>query len=383
MAGNEEGRRQAGVSKSRLIAAALEVVGAVVLVVTVVLALTWLWVVSQLSPRPETGELAQGFMIALGLGLGGLVGGLLMMGLAEVVRQLAALHQTPQHTAGAASPRGEVGPSAADRAGSGPAEGKFAQPRELIALLREIRDISLLSEQQRAQRRDLQGQDLIRVLERNVPALLREHKWVEARHRVHEARERFPDFPQWRKLEEQIETLRANVESRDVETAVRQVKDLATIDAWGRAMDVVRDLLERHPQSPKANELARRTKLEREKAEAEQCARLMSKAQAATDRRDWIEALAAANQLVEEFPKSPEAEALREQLDVLTTNAEIQMRQQMEGNIRDLLREQDFGEALRIARELVQRYPNSPQAELLQDQLPRLEERAAAAGQTR
>ena len=106
----------------------------------------------------------------------------------------------------------------------------------------------------------------------------------------------------------------------------------------------------------------------------------MAQAQEAANRREWKTALSLALTVIQRFPKSPEAQALRMQLPTLRENAEIQARQRMEAEIRDLIKARRFDEALRITDELIQQYPNSPQAAVLREQLPRLEEKAAAMG---
>ena len=106
-------------------------------------------------------------------------------------------------------------------------------------------------------------------------------------------------------------------------------------------------------------------------------ARLMSRAQSATDQHNWREALRWVEQVLGKYPHSAEAHDLRLQLPTLKLNAEIQARQQMEADIRDLIHAQKFGEALRVARQLLNDYPDSPQAQVLREQMPRLEQRAA------
>ena len=251
---------------------------------------------------------------------------------------------------------------------------------ELLVLTREVRDISLLNEEQRSLRLQAQGKAALSLLQREVPVLLREHNWIEARNRVQEARERFPSFSEWDALERQIEQMRAQVEAHDIEAAERQVDDLTSLGAWDRVAEVMNELLERHPDAPRANELAQRLRAQRNQAEAEQRTRLMAQAQEASNNREWKPALAAATSLIQRYPKSPEAQALRMQLPTLHENAEIQTRQQMETQIRDLIKEHRFDEALRVAHELLDQYPDSPQAGVLRDQLPRLEEKAAAMG---
>jgi hypothetical protein len=143
-------------------------------------------------------------------------------------------------------------------------------------------------------------------------------------------------------------------------------------------MQVVRDLQQRHPDAPQVGELARRVVAEREKATAEERAKLMARAQEATNRRDWTIALQNVEEVLARFPNSPEAEELRQQLPTLRANVEIQTRQRMEAQIRELIKDHRYREALRIARIVIDQYPDSPQAAVLREQLPRIEQRAKA-----
>lgn len=282
----------------------------------------------------------------------------------------------------------EIRAAAAQQARSPSAEGTRAaavaarnpeQERataEMLAVLREVRDISLLNEAERKRRLEIQAQIHAERLNEEVPELLREHNWFEASKRVQMARERFPMLGDWDSLLRQIAAVRSQVEERDVEAAGRQIEELAALGAWERAEEVASDLLERHPDSTAARDLARKLRRQRNTAEAETRKKLMAAAQEFSNRRDWSEALATAKSLIQRFPKSPEAEALRLQLPTLEANAEIKTRQKMENELRDLINRRRFDEALTIAYALIERYPNSKQAEVLREQIPRLEEKA-------
>jgi hypothetical protein len=367
---------RSGLSRAHKLGAALEAGGVLVAAIATIWAIDRIWEISQQEPR-SVGQ----FLAAVGILFGGWGGGLLLWGVAEIVRKLDALPQVLER-----QPSGPASTLRPDSLTAAPIERSsenVAETRaldELIALMREVRDISLLDDEQRAKRLEAQGQEAMRQVEHEVPLLLREHNWVEARRLVQESRERFPSFPQWDGLEQQIEQMRSQLEARDLESATRQVNDLAALGAWTRAMDVVNELLERHPDSAQARELAKRARFEREKAEAEQRARLMAQAQEATSQRNWVAALQAANTILQRFPTSPEATALKLQIGTLRENVEIETRKRMEAEIRELVKQHRYGEALRIAYDLVEQYPHSPQAEALRDQLPRLEEMAAAAG---
>lgn len=372
MADYEEFDERGELSRSGLICGALDVFGILLIPVSV---LGCIYALVHLS---RTDALtADMLLLTLAGMLGGVSIGVLLLGLAELNRRLIGIHQTTER---AARTQRELsaGRSGAAQADSGLRDSDVLD--ELVVLTREVRDISLLTEEQRSLRLQAQGKAVLSLLQREVPMLLREHNWIEARNRVEEARERFPSFSEWDALEQRIEQMRAQVEAHDIEAAQRQIDDLTSLGAWDRVAEVLNELLERHPDSIKANDLAERLRAQRNKAEAEQRTRLMAQAQEATNRREWKASLSAATALIQRFPRSPEAQALRMQLPTLRENAEIQARQRMEAEIRDLIRQHRFDEALRIAHELLGQYPDSPQAAVLREQLPRLEQRAAAMG---
>lgn len=281
-----------------------------------------------------------------------------------------------------ASPAASGEPARALRAPSA-APAPAADPARLDAILlalRELRDVTLLTDEQRAARVDAAGRTLAGELEGVVPALLREHRWREARQRVQEARTRFPGFPQFERLERQIEAARAQVEEHDVAQVERQINDLSALGALDRAADLVRELLERHPDSQRARALAATVRQKYDASQSETRSRLMAQAQDATRARDWQTAMQVAQTIVQNFPRSSEAEALRLQMPTLQANFEIQTRQRMEQQIRECVRERRFDEALGVASQLIDRYPSSPQAEALRAQLPKLQQMAALAG---
>lgn len=362
-----------GVDRTRLAALALSTAALVLAVMSAVWAAARCVSLARADAAPFE-YLQAGILLAAGL-----AGALLLWALGHLLRLLES--RAAATAVGGSHPdnnRTLYGhPLGPELTGRGVDELRAAV-QELVVLSREIRDVVGLTDSERAARARVQSQMLLEQLETAIPALLQEHNWVEARRRVRQARERFPSLPQWERFEREIETHRAGVEARDVEQAAREVDELIALGAWERAQKVVRDLLERHPHAPQVQELVRRLARQREKIDADQRARLMAQAQEATRARDWNRALSLANEVVRRFPKSPEAEALRSQMATLLANAEIQVRHQMEEEFRELLRQHRFADALRLAHELIDRYPHSPQADVLREQLPKLEARAAA-----
>lgn len=361
------------VSRSRIVGSALEAIAVIVVAAALVWAVERFWTASQ-AEKPVFSE----FLSTALMLVGSWAVGLLLWGVAEMVRKLDAL-LAAYHDFAAHPHVITVGDSSGNPSGGDPRGGRDVQVfQELAALLREVRDISLLNNEERSKRLEMQARDTAKRLSEEVPALLREHNWIEAQRRVQEARERFPTVSDWDVLERQIEQVRSQVEARDVESATRQINDLAALGAWERAYEVVLELMERHPNSPRTNELAKRVSQERERSEAENRARLMAQAQEAVHARDWNGAMTLAAQLIERFPRSPEAHALRIQLPTLRENAEIQTRKYMESEIRKRIEEHRYRDAMRMAAELIERYPDSPQAQVLREQYDKLVEKAAS-----
>lgn len=331
-----------------------------------------LWMLVRFGELGGRGEMptAAEFIAVVAIWLGAVAAGLLLWGVAEAVRLLDRLGRL---TGGATELRGQSDDPAATQARA----RLIDDVDQLLELTRELRDINLLSDSERAMRLQSEGEMLARKLEVDVPILIREHNWVEAQRRLQTARMRFPALPNWDALEAQVAQARSSVEARDIEKVSREVKDLAALGAWDRAMQAIRHLQERHPDVPQVGELARRIANEREKATAEERARLMTRAQEATNQRRWREALRMVEEILARFPHSPEADELRMQLPTLRANTEVQVRQEMETQIRDLIKAQRYRDALRVARTLLQDYPASPQASVLRDQMPRLEQLAA------
>lgn len=371
MADNGQSDSQVQLNTTRMLSGLLAYGGGGLLALfTLAWAVARLWVLTHAAVAPPLSD----YLAVLTLLFVGLTYALLLWAVGEIVRQLDAVRESIVQLPGAQA-------AASAAAAPAPAEAERSAIRELVAVLREVRDVSLLNDAQRAQRLEIQGRDMLHKLEQEVPALLREHNWVDAARRVQAARERFPSTTGWDALQAQIDRMRASVEAHDVDTATRQVNDLVALGAWERATEVVHDLLHRHPAAARAQELARRLATERERAEADQRARLLAQAQEATNTRDWHAALATAQTLIQKFPRSADAEILRQQLPVLRENAEIQTRQRMEHEIRELVKQQRFDAAIRVGREVLQRFPSSPQAHALREQLPRMEHKAIELGQ--
>lgn len=348
-------------SRTRLIGQLLDICGWLIGVVTI------LWFVARIVDAAQAGGVTfASFTAALLQLIGGVAAAGLSWGVAEMMRSIDSVRERAEQRASE--------PTSSEPRSRGADALPTHTVDELAVLLREVRDISLLDADQRRMRLQVQGRAVLEMLQREVPTLLREHNWIEARNRVQDARQRFPTVGDWDQLEKQIEEMRSQVENADIEQGERQIGELVSLGAWERVAEVVAELLKRHPDSKRCHDLAAKLRVERARAEADQRGRLMAQAQEAANKKDWRTALTMANTMVQRYPRSPEAQALHIQLPTLRENAEIQTRRQLEQQYAELRREHKLADALRIAKEVVELYPSSPQAEVLRAQIPKLKE---------
>jgi outer membrane protein assembly factor BamD (BamD/ComL family) len=92
----------------------------------------------------------------------------------------------------------------------------------------------------------------------------------------------------------------------------------------------------------------------------------------------WRAALEGVQNYLQRFPDHPRAVKIRQQLRVIQKNAEIEERHEQEERIRALINSRQFAEAADLSEDLLQRFPDSPQATYLSELLPKLRARAGA-----
>ncbi|HKQ50186.1 MAG TPA: tetratricopeptide repeat protein [Phycisphaerae bacterium] len=248
--------------------------------------------------------------------------------------------------------------------------------QEIVRLLEDIRDNSLLTEAERQEKRQQTAEQELDQAERGVSAHLAAGDYARARQLAEAVHAKYPADPRADRIAEQLESSREQHEAEDVGSVAKQVDDLISISAWQRARHLAQQLQQRHPDSADARNLLIRIEREHGIFQEEQRRRMSAEIQRFVSRRRWEEALAAARTFVERFPGCPDSEAILLQIPTLENNADIERRQQLEAEIMDLVRHGRYIEAAELARRVIERFPDSPQAEALRLQLRRLEELA-------
>jgi hypothetical protein len=248
--------------------------------------------------------------------------------------------------------------------------------RQVRELLEEIRDYSLMTPEQKQGRWDRLLTHRRRDLGEIVQDMLRQKKFVDALHELDRFEELYGRDEETVALRRKYDAARRTAERRDLAEALDAYVTLKAAREWDKARKMAEDLLSTYPQSLEIREWIGQINRDRDQVSAEHRARLVKEVQAHTGNREWRKALGVARTLLEEYPDSAEAAAVRGQMSTLDANAEIETRQQLENEIKDLIKRRKFGEALDLANQVITNYPESPQAEALRSQLPRLRQRA-------
>lgn len=313
--------------------------------------------------------------VAIGIALAGL-----LLGLASALRVLRqiknALARLERFEYESRPSHGTTSEANSSKDVESSAQKSALQLHEMLLILRDIRDNSLLSEEERREKKSRVASDDVRHAQQLIRGLVDEGSFAQARQMAEEMARKYPENPIAGQLLTDVESHRVKRERADIRETAKQVGDLISISAWERARTVAQQLLERHPDSVEARQIGERIERDHDLFQAEQRRRMYAEIQRYVSRRRWREALAAARTFMERFPTSDETASLQAQTDTLVDNAEIETRQELEAEITDLARHGRYIEAADFARRLIDRYPDSPQADVLRQQLPRLEELA-------
>lgn len=368
-------RHDRGFPGAVFVAEFLRVLGVVDLILTPVGCLAILYA------RTDAGGAVDAPFISLLLGqliLGATLGGLLL-GLAALLRYahvlLRGIRTTDANTAEVDRPvtyAVEPESPADDGAARSDEEAATGLSQEaatkILAVLNEIRDLALVPPDEREPalqriRTSQQQQAAAAIVDAiNMRQLAR------ARTLLAEARAVHCDATTFERLAEKINQASRRNEPLDYARNKRLVEESIAEGRWAVAERYVRDLCLDHSDSALCRQLWDDTRR----------ARLHAHVLESASAHHWVEALAAANEFLERFPDSIEAEALRGQLDTLRENADIAQRKHYESRFKELIGGRHYGEALRLANKLIELFPESPQAGALRAQVPVLERHVAA-----
>jgi len=359
-------------SRPRILFVVLYVLAGVIVLGAVCVLAGYIWQ----AIKNNNGELVfRGLGVGLALLTLGAIEFLLALHLKMRVEAEVGRHGAEAVRAGQA--RGEIGVGASV---GGDLESRISElvqtMGQMTQLLREINENTLLDEEGRRAKFELLADQQRKAMFVEVDRLVREREWARAKTLLEGLLIKYPGNADVQQKMNRLEELRKQAFNEDLNRTKKAIHDLIAISAWDKAADQAETLLEKHPEADEAKELVAYVSAERQRFRQEQLKRISAEIQRNIARKRWTDALQAGRQLIEKYPDSVEAEAVRNQLKTLEENAEIETRQHLEEQIKDLVRRRSFVQAVELAKHVIATYPNSPQARALTGQLAELEKRA-------
>jgi outer membrane protein assembly factor BamD (BamD/ComL family) len=252
-------------------------------------------------------------------------------------------------------------------------ESLLGRIREELA---ELNTNTLLSTEQREAKRLRQQSQRAEQLSREVTLALRDEKFDEAEEVLERLAKEVPDDPHVAELRDRIDAGRREEVRRLVQNQVRRASDLMAVARFDEAVEVAREIEEKHGEQPEVEGLLERVQREAEAYEVEQRTRLFSLITDHGESRQWKLALETAHRLLEKFPASDEAEQVRAMMHTLVDNARIEEVRGLRDRILDLMERRRYEEAVSLAKHVVNNYPETAAAEELRAKMARLEELA-------
>lgn len=259
------------------------------------------------------------------------------------------------------------------------AEGAPADPQALVdirRLLDEVRQLAMMNDQQRQEHfRRHREQHKLNTLRRAQEAIGKSD-WAKAQQLLDHLRPEFGEDRDLKQVQDELRIARSAGEAESLSRLRSHIEDLMAISNWDEALAEAQDFAAAYPDNDAGQTMLARVTRERDLYRENTAERLYREIKRHIEQREWTRAAAEADRLIEKFGDHRRAIKIREQLEVIHENAEIQQRQEQEKRIEELLRARRLVEAIELAEDLIERYPGSPQAQSLEEMLPKLRERA-------
>jgi tetratricopeptide (TPR) repeat protein len=319
-------------------------------------------------------------LFGVGLGSALVAIGDLSASKSRATEQASAASDTPQSQLDELNTRIESFLSKSDAIRFGLGDQNRIDPDALLRiehLLREIRELSLLGDTDRRDRLAHHLEQRKRVMSRQITELTNAHEFAKAEAVLLDLESQFPNDSHATGCRRDLEAARTENESSLVLQGCEKVQHLIAIGAWDQAMVAVTLLVDNFPQNAEATELLKRVANERDvfldtsaQAEYDQVRRQI-------EQRQWRQARSGAQQLIARYPMHARAQQMRQQLRTIQDNADIEERHEVEARIQEMIRTGQYRDAIDLAEEILRRFPGSPQAQAVEEMLPRLQDLAS------
>ena len=246
----------------------------------------------------------------------------------------------------------------------------------MVFLLEEMRETSMMDEAQRRER-------LLALFQRRKHASLADisrhvhhEEWARADQLLLQLERQHPGDTELVEARSVLEVARGAAERRTLELVRGKVEDDMAVGSWDQALNDIRQFALNFPANSDGRTLLARVTRERELFRESTVQRFYEEAKYELERRNWRRALSAVQKLSERYPDHAKTQKLRPQFRTIQENAEIEERQEMESRIRELVQGKRFSDAIALSEDLLRRFPKSPQADAIEELLPKMRDLA-------
>ncbi len=325
-----------------------------------------------LTLQGEQAPAARGLWLSILVLSGGMVAGCLLWAAASVIRQQQRILRLLKDR-----PTEKIDVSCV----ATPSEGVSLEAvrvglNSIVEELREVNANLLMTDVQRDALREAQasvrGQELFEQITRAIEA----NDFLQAEKLRCELELDRPDDARLASVASKIQQGFESQRLAHIEGRLQQANDLMSVLRFGEAAAVAETLQQEFPDSDEAKGLLSRVQREAATFEAEQRGRLVALIQEHAEARQWPAALEAAHRLLERYPESPDAEKTREMLPTLVDNTRIAEVREFRDRFVSMLDRRQYADAIKVAEYVTENYPETTAAAEFREQMPRLRDLA-------
>ncbi len=260
-----------------------------------------------------------------------------------------------------------------------PVDPSVVKLGRVVQLLEELKELALLDDTTRQARGHMAKERRKSSRLEEAALLIHRREWEQADALLTLVESLFPGDPEVLARRNELDDARGMARDAEWQQLARHVEDLMALSRYDEAAAAVGGFRSSHPNHADAAALAAGVASDRDAYTERTVTALYGEIKTAVDARQWRMALDGAQRFLHRFPDHPRSERIRQQVRVIQKNAEIEERHEQEDRIKELARGGRFAEAADLCQDLLERFPDSPQAPSLQALLPKLRDRSAVA----
>jgi len=250
---------------------------------------------------------------------------------------------------------------------------------QILEKITELNSSLLLTEEDKLRQKEIQRRARVDDLTNQINVAMEEKDYHRARDLHRTLMKEDPDSSQSEFLASRIEQSLGEDLASYVQQQIQCAEDMMSVSRFAEARQVAEMLINEYPESEEAKTLLERVDREADIFGQEKRKRLLSRIRRNGEERHWKLALDAARELVQKYPDSSEAEVVKSSMAMLVDNTRIEEVREFRDRIVDLMDRRRYAEALDLSTYVVNNYPETAAASELRTQMPHLRELASGS----